>query len=61
MPVFSIHGNHDDPQGAGAVSSFPLTRSPVTLRIHLAEPQPEGWRTWSSRPALCQRPDQLHG
>lgn len=23
IPVFSIHGNHDDPQGAGAVS-FPL-------------------------------------
>lgn len=20
IPVFSIHGNHDDPQGAGAVS-----------------------------------------
>jgi double-strand break repair protein MRE11 len=22
IPVFSIHGNHDDPQGAGAVSIF---------------------------------------
>jgi double-strand break repair protein MRE11 len=24
LPVFSIHGNHDDPQGAGAVSWFPI-------------------------------------
>lgn len=22
IPVFSIHGNHDDPQGAGQVSSI---------------------------------------
>jgi len=22
IPVFSIHGNHDDPQGTGAVSDF---------------------------------------
>jgi len=25
LPVFSIHGNHDDPQGAGAVSLFHST------------------------------------
>jgi double-strand break repair protein MRE11 len=23
IPVFSIHGNHDDPQGAGPVSTTP--------------------------------------
>ena len=26
IPVFSIHGNHDDPQGAGPVSLSPKTR-----------------------------------
>jgi len=24
IPVFSIHGNHDDPQGTGPVSYIPL-------------------------------------
>ena len=25
LPVFSIHGNHDDPQGTGAVSAVRLS------------------------------------
>ena len=37
LPVFSIHGNHDDPQGAGAVSCFRSTCSPADLQTHLAE------------------------
>jgi DNA repair exonuclease SbcCD nuclease subunit len=24
LPVFSIHGNHDDPQGTGAVRPYPI-------------------------------------
>ena len=32
IPVFSIHGNHDDPQGAGAVS--PINCS-LTHRVDL--------------------------
>jgi double-strand break repair protein MRE11 len=27
IPVFSIHGNHDDPQGAGPVSRIPSHKS----------------------------------
>jgi len=28
LPVFSIHGNHDDPQGVGAVSRLSLCSTP---------------------------------
>ena len=30
IPVFSIHGNHDDPQGAGPVRIFVDTLSNIT-------------------------------
>jgi double-strand break repair protein MRE11 len=34
IPVFSIHGNHDDPQGAGPVSkSTSRTSSHITNRV----------------------------
>lgn len=31
LPVFSIHGNHDDPQGTGAVRPSPTSRRDATL------------------------------
>lgn len=33
MPVFSIHGNHDDPQGAGPVSCAQICKPTSHLRL----------------------------
>lgn len=55
IPVFSIHGNHDDPQGAGSVSlptvSFGLPL--ITLRI--------GRRSLCFGYPFSNRFSQLHG
>ena len=35
IPVFSIHGNHDDPQGAGPVCQLP--NQPLSTNVHYAD------------------------
>lgn len=51
LPIFSIHGNHDDPQGTGAVSARRCSYSRVSLLIFLSHYT--GGSSLRSRPPHC--------
>jgi DNA repair exonuclease SbcCD nuclease subunit len=57
IPVFSIHGNHDDPQGAGAVCIYPPAICGGISKVMLSS----GGRIGGAGPSLCCWSDQLHG
>lgn len=43
IPVFSIHGNHDDPQGAGPVSQINFYRTPRFHSRSLSKARSPHW------------------
>ena len=56
IPVFSIHGNHDDPQGAGVVSDINCSLTYLSLEL-----MPTGRRFMCPRYPLSLRLSKLHG